>query len=80
MKFLKISGAYKSFGKKRLLEDISLELKTGEILGIFGRNGSGKYSLLKMLFGTMPANHIQIKIDPEIIEAKEIIPRQLIGY
>ncbi|CAM4119967.1 ATP-binding cassette domain-containing protein [Gillisia hiemivivida] len=77
---LEISGAYKSFGKKRILENISFELKTGDILGVFGRNGSGKSSLLKMIFGTLPANHIQIKFDSEIIEANEIIPRQLIGY
>lgn len=77
---LQISGAYKSYGKKRILENISFDLKTGEILGIFGRNGSGKSSLLKMMFGTLPANHIQIKINSEIIDAKEIIPRQLIGY
>lgn len=77
---LEISGVYKSYGKKRILENIDFELKTGEILGIFGRNGSGKSSLLKMIFGTMTANHIQIKFDSEIIEPKEIIPRQLIGY
>lgn len=77
---LEISGAYKSFGKKRILENIAFELQTGEILGIFGRNGSGKSSLLKMMFGAMAANHIQIKFDSEIIEPKEIIPRQLIGY
>lgn len=77
---LEVSGAYKSFGKKKILENISFELKTGEILGIFGRNGSGKSSLLKMMFGTLPAKHIQIKFDSEIIDSKEIIPRQLIGY
>ncbi len=77
---LEISGAYKSFGKKRILENIAFNLKTGDILGIFGRNGSGKSSLLKMMFGTLPADHIQIKFDSEIIEVNEIIPRQLIGY
>jgi len=77
---LEITGVYKSFGKKRILENIAFELKTGEILGVFGRNGSGKSSLLKMIFGTIPANHIQIKFDSEIIEPKEIIPRQLIAY
>ena len=77
---LEVSGAKKSFGKNRILENISFELKTGEILGIFGRNGSGKSSLLKMMFGTLTADHIQIAYDSEIIDAKEIIPRQLIGY
>tara|TARA_R100000935_G_C2824063_1_gene161322 strand:- start:1008 stop:1676 length:669 start_codon:yes stop_codon:yes gene_type:complete len=77
---LEISGAYKSYGKKRILENICFELKTGDILGVFGRNGSGKSSLLKMIFGTLPANHIQIKFDSEIVEVDEIIPRQLIAY
>ncbi len=77
---LEISGAYKSYAKKRILENICFELKTGDILGVFGRNGSGKSSLLKMIFGTLPANHIQIKFDSKIVKVDEIIPRQLIAY
>ena len=80
MRHLQVKSVYKSFGKKSLLEDISFDLKTGEILGVFGRNGSGKSSLLKMIFGILPANHIQIKIDSEIIPVSEIIPNQLIAY
>lgn len=77
---LEISGAYKSYGKKSILDNVSLDVQTGDILGIFGRNGSGKSSLLKMIFGTLPANYIQIKYDSEIIKVTKIIPRQLIGY
>lgn len=77
---LEINEAHKYFGQKRILENISFELKTGDILGVFGRNGCGKSSLLKLIFGTLSANKIQIKFDSEIIEAKEIIPRQLVAY
>jgi len=80
MAILEINNASKSFGKKQILQDVSFQLKTGEILGIFGRNGSGKSSLLKMLFGTLKSDALNLKIDGKPFFGSDVIREQKIGY
>src|SRR5262245_45436522 len=41
----------KSFGPARVLQDVSLELKPGEILAVVGENSAGKSTLMKILAG-----------------------------
>ena len=41
------------YGKKRVIEDVSLEMKPGEILGIVGESGSGKSTLLRAAMGLL---------------------------
>lgn len=77
---LKIVGAGKSFGRREVFSDISFECQSGEIVGIFGRNGTGKSTLLKMIFGTMKADTMQLFHDDIEISAKDVIPKKLIGY
>lgn len=77
---LEIQNVSKSFGEKEILKDISLKCNIGNIIGIFGRNGSGKSSLLKIIHGTLKADSIKIEIDSETIKPKEIIPARHIAY
>lgn len=77
---LSVSGITKTFGKRKVLDDISLECNTGDILGIFGRNGTGKSTLLKILFGTLKAEAISLKINEEQWLPKDIIPHIKIAY
>jgi ribose transport system ATP-binding protein len=44
-----------SLGKKQLYEDISFELRPGQILGMYGLVGSGRSELARAVFGEMPA-------------------------
>lgn len=80
MDFLKVTDLNKSYGNKTILKNIDLDCKTGEIIGIFGRNGTGKSTLLKLIFGTVKANSISIKINSKIIHQKAIISSKKIGY
>ncbi len=49
--FIRFQNIAKSFGKKKVLTEVNLEIKPGKIFGIIGVNGSGKTTLLKLLVG-----------------------------
>lgn len=70
----------KSFGNVSILDYVSLQCSTGEILGLFGRNGSGKSTILKILFGTLKADNIRLIIDGNTVKQEQVIPHKLIGY
>jgi len=80
MNTLEINNLSKSFGKQLILNDVSLKCESGDVMGIFGRNGSGKSSLLKLIFGTLKADTIEIRINSENILPKSIISSGKIAY
>jgi len=49
MNILKVDDLSFSYGKSRLIEDITFTVRKGELFGIIGPNGSGKSTLLKLL-------------------------------
>lgn len=65
---LEIDSVIKSFGDIQILTDIYLRCETGDIIGMLGRNGTGKSTLLKILFGTMPADRKFIRIDGKVYD------------
>lgn len=80
MNALEITEICKSYKNRKILENINLECKTGEIVGIFGRNGTGKSTLLKLIFGTVKADSINIKINSKTIHQKNVINSKMIAY
>ncbi len=60
---IQLNQVYKSFGKKRVLEGVTLELNAGESLVVIGGSGSGKSVLIKTIIGLMSPDKGSIKID-----------------
>ena len=50
-KILKLKNVSSGYGEIKILKNISLDLNEGEILGILGRNGMGKSTLIKTISG-----------------------------
>lgn len=50
---LKVEKVDKRIGRKMILQDISIEIGKGEIVGLLGPNGSGKTTLIRLIVGLM---------------------------
>ncbi len=77
---LKVENLSKSFGGNQVLSDIDISCRTNEIVGVFGRNGSGKSTMLKCIFGTLKADSITMDFDGIKTNPSDIIPSGKIGY
>jgi ABC-type multidrug transport system ATPase subunit len=80
MSLLEIKNLNKSFKKKQILKNLSFEFRTGETNVIFGRNGSGKSTFLKLIYGTLKADSLDLIIDGELIKDNNVILDNRIGY
>ena len=59
---VELRNIVKTFGGVLAVENVSLELAEGEVLGLLGHNGAGKSTLIKILSGVFPADSGEIKI------------------
>jgi ABC-type sugar transport system ATPase subunit len=50
---LEVDSIQLFFGERRILNDIYLAAQTGLITGLLGRNGTGKSSLMKIIYGSL---------------------------
>ncbi len=67
MSILKCEGITKNYGKKNVLKDLSLELESGKIYGLIGRNGAGKTTMLSIMSSQNPATGGAVTLDGENI-------------
>lgn len=79
MSRLKLSGISKSFGAIQALDDVSLDIAPGEVLGLMGDNGAGKSTLVKIIAGNFRATHGDISIDNQPVEFHKPLDAQRAG-
>jgi D-xylose transport system ATP-binding protein len=60
---VEMTGMSISFGGVRAVDDVSLDLHAGEVVGLLGHNGAGKSTLIKMLSGAYRPDAGEIRID-----------------
>jgi len=67
MAVLRASNLAKSYKQKKVVIDVSLEIRSGEIVGLLGPNGAGKTTCFYMIVGLVPADNGRIAIDNQDI-------------
>ncbi|MBU4310678.1 LPS export ABC transporter ATP-binding protein [bacterium] len=63
MKTLKIQGLVKSYKRRRVVDDVNLEVGQGEVVGLLGPNGAGKTTTFYMVVGLVKPDRGRILID-----------------
>lgn len=70
----------KSFGAHKVLDDISFNINTGDIVGFLGKNGAGKTTLMRILTSFLSASSGTVTIDGDEVCKHSLTIRQKIGY
>ena len=75
MSIIEISGLTKRFGSLTALDDVSVTLEKGQIVGLLGPNGSGKTTLIKILNGLLQPTEGSVRIQGNApgIETKKVV-------
>ncbi len=59
---LSVEHLHKTFGSRKVIDDISFEIRRGEIFGFLGPNGSGKTTTIKMILGLLDYDDGEVTI------------------
>ncbi len=75
MELLECRNINKNFGKKQILRDINLTLPRGKIIGLLGKNGTGKTTLIKIINDLLTASSGEVLVcgKPIGVQSKKII-------
>ncbi|MFI4920620.1 MAG: ABC transporter ATP-binding protein [Gammaproteobacteria bacterium] len=77
---VRVENLYRYYDRRCAVQDLSFELRKGEILGLLGPNGAGKTSTLQMLSGNLAPSAGQISIDGVDLLDEPLRAKSVIGY
>ena len=79
MRILEIKGLVKSYGGRKVVREVSLNVKRGEIVGLLGPNGAGKTTTFYMIVGVIYPEEGSIRFDNQDITYLPIHKRARFG-
>lgn len=77
---IRIKGLTKYYGPTRGIEDLDLEVQSGEIFGFLGPNGAGKTTTIRCMMNTLLPTKGEIMISDELVLRRNPSLREKIGY
>jgi len=79
MQELQVRHLQKAYKGRTVVEDVSLSLRTGEIIGLLGPNGAGKTTSFYMVVGLVKADSGVIQVNEMDITSLPMVERARIG-
>jgi ABC-type multidrug transport system ATPase subunit len=79
MQTLEADSMWLEYNGRKILQSIYLKIETGKVTGLLGRNGSGKSSLLRMIFGTQRGESQSVRVDKRYV-SHPYLEKNLIRY
>ncbi|WP_222538479.1 ATP-binding cassette domain-containing protein [Pedobacter polysacchareus] len=76
---LEVDSISLQFGNREILSDVYLKCETGKITGLLGRNGTGKSSLMNLIFGNLVPGNKSVRFDGQSIP-KAYQHHELLSY
>lgn len=73
---LSVNGITKNFGEKQVLKGVDFRAESGKALGILGRNGAGKTTMIRIIMGVFAADSGNVTLDGKPISTQNV----KIGY
>ncbi len=86
MNAVEIQGVSQRYGNMTVLHDLNLNLGEGEVLGLFGHNGAGKTTSMKLILGLLAPSEGQVKVlgrapnDPQVRRQLGYLPENVTFY
>lgn len=77
---IEIKAVSKLYGEQKALDNVSLSIKSGEIVGLLGPNGAGKSTLMKIITCFIPPTTGEVTINGHNIESDSLKIKKVVGY
>ncbi len=75
-----VEGVSKLYGKQKALDNVSFEVKTGEIVGFLGPNGAGKSTMMKIITGFIPPASGRVLVNGLEVRTGNLDAKRQTGY
>ncbi|MCI4671245.1 MAG: gliding motility-associated ABC transporter ATP-binding subunit GldA [Bacteroidia bacterium] len=75
-----VQGLTKIYGEQKAVNDLSFEVKKGEILGFLGPNGAGKSTTMKIITGYLEATEGMVEVDGFDVSSNPLEVKKRVGY
>lgn len=77
---IKVSQVTKLYGTQKALDNVSFEVKKGEVLGFLGPNGAGKSTMMKIISCFIPPSSGKVEVGGYDVLENSMKVRQMVGY
>lgn len=77
---LKIENVTRFYGEQKALDNVSMQLQSGEVVALLGPNGAGKSTMMKIITCYLPQNMGNVWVCGENVKTESLKIREMVGY